>query len=788
MKDDFQNIERASSGFNIDIKRIGYRAIQYWYLVGLSFAVSLAIAYFTTRYAVRIYPVTASIIIKEKEETSEGKLLYNNPLVSGFRNYLNELYIIRSYPLIERTLKNLNFEVAFYREGNVLTTEVYEIPVVTVVLDNGGFKSKAIYFSILDDNKFKLATIGNDTDETNESIFHFRDTVTFAGLKLSITTRRNSVRQYANQKFILSYTDASALAPSYVGRLRASWAEEGAGVINLFVNGSNPQKEIDFLNGLINEYQNYDLEKKNQAAIRTIDFITDQLNSIADSLEQVEGQLEKFKDKNSMTDLSSEAERLYKKLEPLEAQKVTLAIHNNYYEYLSSYIGKNENLDHVILPSSVGINDPILSRLLNTMVDIQLQVKMNVKSENPLVNESKRKISGIKQDIVEAITNQKATDDIQRKFLNQQINVIEAQLSRLPISERKLVSIQRNYSLLENLYVFLLQKRAEAGISKASTTSDIATVNPPMRSGGAISPKPRNNYMLAIFIGLGLPGLIFILLEIFNLKVQSKEDVEKITNIPFIGGLGHKRSDNNLEVFSSPKSSIAESFRALRSNLNYFIGQKNNVVVLITSSISGEGKTFTSINLASVLALSGKKTLIVGADMRKPKLFNDFDLSNDNGLSTYLSELSEFEQVVQKTRFSCLDLVSGGPVPPNPSELLLSPRAESFIAEARRRYDYVIIDTPPMAIVTDAFALVPLADHTLFLVRQNYTPKTLMKTIHDFYQSGKLQKLSIVLNDIYKSGPGYGYGYGYQYGYGYGYGYGVSRKNGYGYYNESTNA
>ena len=216
---------------------------------------------------------------------------------------------------------------------------------------------------------------------------------------------------------------------------------------------------------------------------------------------------------------------------------------------------------------------------------------------------------------------------------------------------------------------------------------------------------------------------------------------------------------------AKPKSAVAESFRAIRSNLNYFTGNQIKKVFLVTSSISGEGKTFSTINLATVFAMSGRRTLIIGADMRKPKIYTDFDLSNTRGLSGYLSNLNVFSEVVQSTSIDNLDLISGGPVPPNPSELLLTTRFENLIKEALQTYDYIIIDTPPLAIVTDAFVLAKYADHTVFITRQNYTPKAFLSDIQDFYDSGKLKNISIVLNDIYKSEDlGYGYGYGYGYG------------------------
>ncbi len=770
---------QPNKDWNIDYKRILYRAIRFWYVITLCLVLAIVAAFLTNRYATRIYPVTASIIIKEAGDISGSELLYNNPLVNYHRNYLNELYIIKSHPLIERVLVDLNFAVSFYREGNILTSEVYDIPVSSTVLNPDFFQSKRLIFTPLNNSEFELK-YDQASDESKEK-FLFGDTIDYNGLRAVFNVKhREKLKNYFNQPFIFIYTSPRLLTATYIQKLNASWAHEGAGVINLSINGPNPDKEKDFLEGFIERYQQYDLENKNETASRIVDFITGQLTSISDSLRIVELELEQFKDRNVVTDLGAESLRLYKRLEELELEKTQSILNENYYQYLNNYLENNENLNYVILPNSLGISDPSLMSLVSQLQSIQIDLNSQLKSENPLLAEPRRKLNEIKREIFEAIKSLRSTDKIRIDFISGKIQDEEKQLSRLPVAERRLVAIQRNYTLLENLYIFLLQKRSEAAISSASNSSDIILVNPPMAEG-AISPKIKQNYFIAAILGIALPILVFILLELVNTRIQSREDIEKVTSIPFSGGVGHKRSDNNLEVFTNPKTSIAESFRALRSNLNYFLGKNEKVVILITSSISGEGKTFTSINLAAVFALSGKRVLIVGADMRKPKLYPDFNLGNEIGLSGYLSGLSTFDEVVQKTSYEGLDLVSGGPVPPNPSELLLTQRIETFLAEAKKQYDYVIIDTPPLAIVTDAFALAPFADHTLFLVRQNYTPKDLLRTAQDFYSTGKLKNISIVLNDIYKSGPGYGYGYGYTYGYGYGNGYSKS-KNGYGYY------
>jgi capsular exopolysaccharide synthesis family protein len=764
----------------IDPRRLLYRALRYWYLIVLSIVVALSIAFIRNRYATRVYPVSASILIKEAQEAAGGKLLYpNNPLVSSYRNYMNELYIIKSYPMMESAIRELNFDVTFYQQGNFLTADAYEyLPVRTEVVDPGKHSNASFRFSVIDSEKFSLQTTAEKTDPVKT--FTFNDTIRFEGLKMVVwVTDEARLNSFRNVPFILSYNAPDILAPSYSSRVNVTWAEQGAGVINLAMSGPNPKKDIDFLRGLIAAYQRYDLEKKNQTASRTIEFISGQLDNISDSLQKVELRLERFKDDNVTSDLSEKAKRLYDKLEKLELDKTEMIVQHNYYAYLLKYLGNEGKLDRVILPSSVGIGDGVLSKLVDQMINLQMEVSLVPieKRINPVIANKIQTLEKLRLDIIESVHNQIRADKIKSDFFDKQITVLEGQVNELPVVERQLVSIKRTYSLMENLYIFLLQKSAEASISKASNSTDIVVVNPPVLAGGAIVPKVNQNYLVALLLGLFIPFALFVLSEFFNNKVQSKDDIEKITRIPIIAGVGHNRAVSNTVVLAEPKSIITESFRALRANLNFFLDGKQKSVFLITSSLSNEGKTFTTINLASIFALSAKKTLIVGADLRKPKIFTDFALNNTVGLSTYLAGINGFDEVVQKTEYQNIDLISGGPVPPNPAELLITPRLEQFIKEAKERYDYVFIDTPPLVVVTDAFSISKFADHTIFVVRQNYTPKAVLRTIQEFYENGRLAKVSIVLNDIFKSGPGYGYGY-YGYSYSYGYGYNYLRENG----------
>lgn len=792
MADSFfeQEDKHQSQGFTLDFKRVLSRAIRFWYVVVISLIVALSIAFYNTRYTQKVYPVSASIIIKEMQEMGGAELLYKNALIDPYRNYLNEPYIVRSYPLMEKVVKELNFHISFYREGYFMTTEAYDyIPVTASLCDPKMVRTGQFIFTLQNDKHYTLTNFDDNPTASNPVLYSLNDSIQFGEYKLCVKTIPNrSMQNFIGVPFLLTIQNPLTVAVSYSGRLRVEWAEEGAGIMNLSLTGTNFEKEIDFLNGLIKAYQERDLDNKNETAKRTISFIRKQLIEIKDSLRTVEFQLERFGNSSRVTDMSADAQRLLDKTETVEMQRAELLIRQNYFKYLNEYLNEStENLDQVILPSSVGLSDPVLSSLLSKMIDLQLEIKLYVGAEgkNPLVNSKSERIKEIKQNVMESVRTLQSTDKIKMDFLDRQMGQIEKQLSLLPASERQLISVQRNYSLLENLYVYLMQKLSEAEISKASNTSDVLLVNAPMR-GGAISPNPTQNYAMAIILGLAIPLIIFVIFEVINNKVQSKEDIDKMSSIPFIGGVGHNSSGNNLTVKEKPKSGVAESFRAMRSNLNYFTGNKTKQIFMVSSSISGEGKTFTTINLATVFALSGKRTLIVGADMRRPKIFEDFNCGNEVGLSTFLSGLSDFNQVIQNTEIENLFLISGGPVPPNPSELLLTDRFEMFIKNALEQFDFIIIDTPPLALVTDAFVISKFVDHTVFVLRQNYSPKAFVRSIDEYYQSGKLKNISILLNDIYKSGLGYGYGqgYAYHYGYSYGYGYGSKKKDGQGYYSD----
>lgn len=775
----------SKGGSQINFKRIADRAIRYWYLVVLSLLISVSVAYLMNRYSTRIFPIKASIIIRESEENVGAKFLYSNELLAPYRNFYNEIFIMKSYPLLQEVIQELGFDVSYYREGDIKTTEYYEpdAPLYFQVIPTEGRNhyGKNFSFRVLDEKSFTLQHLTDEGQDNMSAPLSFGDTIRVNGYTF-IVHKRKSVSDIINKSLTVRFNDPLTLAKSYSNRLKIGWAMQGASVVDLEINGAVIQKEIDFLKKFIERYQDYDVEKKNKMVARAVQFLDNQLLVIGDSLEHFEDQVENFKRRNIITSLTEETNRLYMKLQELEGQKFQYKLQDNYFSYITKLL-EADKYDGIFTPSSVGITDNITSQLITVLIEEQAQVNLYKSNalrgakkleDNPELHAKLQKIDYLKRDIIKTIENTRNTQNINLKFINDQIKLVDQQLSKLPSTERELIGIQRNYSLRESLYIFLLQKRTEAGLSMASTTSDIVVVNPPM-AGGAISPKVTQNLLTGVGVGLLIPFLVFTLMEIFNTRVQSKEDIERITSVPVIGAVGHNLVSDSLVVYNKPRSAMAESFRALRSNLNYFTGSTDHQVFMITSSIPGEGKSFTTLNLATVYALAGKPTVIVGADLRKPKLYDELGLNNSVGLSQFLSGMATLEEVIQPVPSrEDLFLIAAGPMPPNPSELLLRPKMEELISYLRSRFDYIIIDTPPLSLVTDAFVLSKFVNHTLFVVRQNYTPSEALKSLDEFYSIGKLPRVSILFNDLRKTGLGYGYG-GYGYGYS-NYGYGVGNK------------
>ncbi len=758
-----------------EAKKFLFEVLRFWPLVLVSVLIALGWAWYENKYTPRIYPVAMTILVKENSgQENSAAMLYQNALIKSPTNAYNEPILLKADPLMQKVVEKLGFHIRFFLEGNIRTTEIYPgLPIEINAAEGGGLPYGRYWIQLISPQHFYLTP---KTEEVpvfsgNENLYAFGDQVRIGNHVFSVTKKQGFAYQpFYNQPFFLQLSSSAGTGASYGGRLNVSWVEKGAAVLKLAITGETPEKEIDFLNTLARTYIEQDLEIKNLNASRTISFIGEQLGQISDSLSLIERELQQFKENNVNAGLSGESSRMYGQLQELVAEQTQLQIQRQYYNYLQEYLQEEGGKGELVVPSALGISDPVMNTLIAEMVSLQLQqeeLKRNTRPDNPFVQQIAERLSDLRRNILENLATQKGSLRITEKSLQQRMNRIEGEVKKLPRAEREYVNIRRTYSLSEGLFNFLMEKQAEASISQASAVPDISIVNPAKQVGGALTPDTKKNYTMALLFGLGLPlGFIF-LKNYLNNKVQDKEQIARFTNMPLLGVVGHKGKSDNLIVINRPKSAVSEAFRSIRSNLQFFggNGEKEKKVYLITSSISGEGKTFCSINLATVFAYSGKKTLLLGADLRKPKIWQDFELSNETGLSNYLAMKAPLEEIIQSTKVQNLDLISGGITPPNPSELLMSRKMQELMEELEKRYDVIIIDTPPIGLVTDALVLMPYAEHSVFVVRQNYTPTDLIKNAQELYLAGKITNISILFNDLKAHGKSYGYGYGYGYGY-----------------------
>ncbi|MBQ5506234.1 MAG: polysaccharide biosynthesis tyrosine autokinase, partial [Prevotella sp.] len=577
--------------------------------------------------------------------------------------------------------------------------------------------------------------------------------------------------------------------PSLVRQLSSytvSATSKQSSVVSIVMNGSNPGKIVEFTNMLMNEYVNRGLEKKNLVSENTIRFIDDELTGIQESLGSAASELKEFRTQNDLMNLDMQATQIYNNIQALERERAEMTVNVKIYKRLQDYIKEQiDDPENLAAPSTMGIADPLLNQLVRDLVTLS-QTKatqlLTQTEQHPQIVKLNEQIVTTKKTLLETINNLVINADMSLDEINKRIAKAVSETKVLPEKQQQLINYQRNFNFNDETYKYLMQRRAEAQILKASNTPDnevldVARLERTVR----IAPRTSMNYLIALILGLLIPAVYLFLKDFFNVSISDRKDVEKLTSYPIVGQVAQTSSKDPLVVVNSPKSPIAESFRSIRTNVEFITQGKNQSTILVTGDMQSIGKTFNAINVASIYALYGKKTVLLGFDLRKPKLFKEFGLNNNIGLSSFLSNKEPFESIIQSTTaIPSLDIITSGPIPPNPAELIASEKCDELFKLLRERYDYIIIDTPPVGLVTDAFLLMKHSDVNLFIVRQGVTNKNIFGTIIKDMESRGL-KMSIVLNGI-QTNKGYGYGYGKKYGYGYGYAYGY----GYGRYGSSN--
>lgn len=780
----------------LDIKRYLSLFISNWYWFAIALFVSVSIAYGINRWSEEIFTVSSTLLIKDDPNNALTEIFPGSQGFKSQQNVNNEIGILKSFELNYRVMKDLpEFSTVYTSVGKrgIAETRMYKNSPFVVIYDSleKQVKGQRINIRILSDSTYRLE-ITNSKKFSQELVFG--DSFKALGYDFKILLRDRERYKYdedASNKYYFYFIAPESLANQYRGKLSVSPIQEEASLVTLTTTGYVKEQEADYLNTLMDVYLNFGLEYKNQTAAQTIEFIENQLGTISESLAMAESELENFRLNNKLIDISYEGTVIKEKLEQIDAERTKLQMQKSYYEYLKDYVEtRNENID-VLAPSVMGVSDGLLVKLVDELSNLQKnkrQLSMNlIESAEPLkiieANISNTR-EAIRENVNEGLINiMRSISETDRR-----LDEVEREIRKLPSTERQMINIQRKFDINNTVYTFLLEKRAEAGIARASNVPDNRIID---RAGdyssARIRPREKRNLMTAFIIGLFIPFLGIILIDFMNNKIIDKKDIEKKTPAPVIGYISHNSLKTETPVAENPGSTLSESFRSVRTNLKYFLKDLKCPVISISSTITAEGKTFFSTNLASIIAMSDKKVLLVGLDLRKPRIHRIFGINNKEGLSNFLIGEKKFDEILVKTSIDNLWYAPSGPVPPNPAELIESKMMEDFFHTAKKKFDYIVVDTPPVAIVTDALLVSSFTDFYLFVVRQRYSSKNTLDLINEMYNNESVKGMGIIVNDISTSGYyGYGLRYGYSMGYGYNYGYNYYNHYGRYGYNESA--
>lgn len=785
MENEDQNYNMPESE-GIDFRRYFSLFISNWYWFAAALFLTLAIAYGANRWGGEIYTVQSTMLISDEEYgggyAELDKIIPGGDIFRGRQNLKNEIGILKSFSLNHKVMYDLiDFQVVYTAIGRrgIAESRLYKNSPFVVVCDTATLRfqpGKRVDIKILSNEKYEMIIEADDYEAEHT----FGEPFNQFGFDFTIFPRRTDVSPFiegGSNRYYFNIVTPAALANYYRSGLSIAPIEEEATLVTLTKSGQVSEQEADYLNYLMKEYSAQGLEWKNEAAANTIEFIDAQLGFIYDSLEIAEDNMEKFRLTNRFVDLTTEGNLVLQRLERYESEKNTLNLQMQYYEYLKEYLTSRNETGLIVSPSVMGVVDPLLIRLVGELSQLQIQQRQLgfvVREDLPAAGLITARVDQAREALMENVNNSISQIKISVKDVEARIAEVDKQLGRLPGTERALIKIQRDFDLNNTVYNFLLEKRAEAGIARASRVSDSRIIDRAEAYNAIrIKPKTRQNYMMALILGLLLPALAIILIDLMNNKVIDKKDIERATKAPILGFISHSAYKSEVPVIEKPGSTLAESFRSIRTSLKYFTPEDQPTVIAVTSTVSGEGKTFVAMNLAAIISMLGRKTLLVGLDLRKPRINKILSLDNSVGMSTYLSGNSKFEEVVQKTPIENLWFVSSGPIPPNPSELIERKAMTEFLDKAKKEFDYIIIDTPPAAVVTDALLLAQRADVTLFVVRQRYSARSTLHLIDEIYRNKEIKNPGIIVNDISMSGYyGYGLRYGYTMGYSYGYNYG----------------
>lgn len=750
-----------------------------WFVGALAIAGALAWVYLQVKAPV--YDFQSTLLIGDQSTGSKQaqellQLLDSKP--KGLKME-DEVGLLASSGMLRRTLAQLPFSVSYYAEPNSWLNWVRPLQVreraagdmpfrVVVGPGRAQLTGVPIYVESLPGNKFRvhadakrgqlrqLATgdlVREVTDVEFDQTIAAGDTLRSPLLTLVFRPEPDQLGG-GRTKYFFKLNDLASLTAEYQSRLKVRPTDHESRILELTTSGTVPAKEAQFLNTLMTIYVQDDLSQKNQVGSKTLAFLDNEINKLSGSKTRAAQDLSSFRSANSVVDAGAQSGVGIQQQNELTATRNRLATKRRYYENMLSYLRAHRGAGSVTALSSGGIDDPATTGLIQQLSELGSQraaLIVNASEINPLVVVLDEKISTTKELLVQTLTGLVNSSSSSLRDADQQLGEVRGQLSRMPENERQLGSLRTNADFNEKNYNYLVEKRNEAAIALATNATDKKIVDAAKQNGlGPSAPKPLLVGLLALLAGLALPAAFVLMQDKTNRRVHSKEDLARLTGIPLLGAIPHGSDEDKQTMLHDPRSPIAEAFRAVRVNLQYLSAGLDKRVIGVTSSVPGEGKSFCTVNLAAELAQSGRRVAVLECDMRRPTLAGYFGIDRRaaHGLSTYLEGTSTLDEVRSSTSIPGLDVFCCGPLPQNPTRLVESPRLGELVQQLRSEYDYLLVDIPPLGYVSEFLVLLQYLDAKVYVVRQNYTDRSLVGQINEMYRDHKVKQLYLLINDV----------------------------------------
>ncbi|WP_200979295.1 polysaccharide biosynthesis tyrosine autokinase [Echinicola sp. 20G] len=777
----------------VDVKTMLLGYLRHWRVILACAVTALIIAYLVSKMMMPVYKITGSVLVDDESQSLGTDIFESAGILQPKNNIENEIGILTSYALTEQVVEALQLNTNYYEEGILRKLPRYGNVPFDIIADwetrqlvGGMFR-----IEVISEKEFELSIedegflIYNPNDpyfkaEVEEPLsgiegkHRFGQTISGPCFGFKV----NDLSAEVGDEIFFKFSDTHSQVLKVQKNINVAPTNKMASILQISLETPVRKLGEDYIDKLMELYLQRELREKNKATANTLKFIDSQLNGITDSLTYFENRLQEYRSQNQVFNLSEEGVMIFERLQDYEKKRSEIELQLNYYETLQEYL-TGDNPEGLVAPSIVGNSDPLLNSLVIKLSELQterVRLEANYSKDTPAIMQIKSQIASTQKSVLEntksAIHNtENSLDEIQSR-----IDKVEREINSLPETERNLLGIQRKFSVNENIYLYLLQKRAESQIILASNTPKNSILDKARAAEKPIAPKTKINLVIGLFLGILFPVCIIFVRSFLNNKIEGPKELEDQLPVPLLGLVGRNpvKGSGAVTVMNKPKSAISESFRSLRADMTFLSPGTDKLSILFTSSISGEGKTFCSINMASVYALMGKKTVLVGLDLRKPKIAEEFGLINDRGVSTCLSMGKPWKEVVKPSGYDNLDIILSGPIPPNPAELLAQGYFKEMIKDIKTHYDVVILDCAPVGLVSETKELFALADINIFVFRQNYSPKANIKLLKALVEKGGVEKIYSLLNDVHLDVGELGYSYGYGY-----------NNNGYGYHEDA---